>query len=151
MCIAARRSAPAAALAGGEGQVAVAVRLTLDERHRPRGGRAAVAFSDLADLTLGAAVGAVGRIAVATGELVAPSTPPWDDCFVNTGPVTLVYDREVAPELTVSSDCDHWVVYDEPATATCVEPQSGPPDSPNIRPRLVIPGEPLLRTMTLTW
>lgn len=90
-------------------------------------------------------------VGVATGELVVPSSPPWDDCFVNTRPVTLVYDRDVAPELTVSSDCDHWVVYDEPATATCVEPQSGPPDSPNIRPRLMIPGEPLLRTMTLTW
>jgi aldose 1-epimerase len=91
------------------------------------------------------------EIAVATGELIPPEPPPWDDCFVNTAPVTLVYDREVAPELTVSSDCDHWVVYDEPATTTCVEPQSGPPDSPNIRPRLVIPGEPLTRTMTLTW
>ena len=41
----------------------------------------------------------------------APPPGPWDDCFVNTEPVELHYaDLTV----TVTSDCDHWVVYDEP-------------------------------------
>ena len=53
--------------------------------------------------------------------------------------------------MTVTSDCDHWVVYDQPAHATCVEPQSGPPDALNVAPVVVSPGEPLTRTMTITW
>ena len=88
---------------------------------------------------------------IAVDQLVDVPPGPWDDCFVNTESVSLLYDREVAPVLTIASDCDHWVVYDEPDTTTCVEPQSGPPDSPNIRPRLVAPGRPLTRTMTFTW
>ena len=42
--------------------------------------------------------------------------------------------------VTISSACDHWVVYDEPPHATCVEPQTGPPDAFNIRPEVVEPG-----------
>jgi aldose 1-epimerase len=85
---------------------------------------------------------------IPSGELVSPPPGPWDDCFVNTEPVELHY-----PELTVTvtSDCDHWVVYDEPSHATCVEPQSGPPDAFNLRPRLLQPGERLIRTMTIQW
>ncbi len=86
-----------------------------------------------------------------TGELVGPPPGPWDDCFVNVGPVTLRYARTVAPAVTITSDCDHWVVFDEPAGATCVEPQSGPPDAVAIRPRLAWPGRPLRRTMTIGW
>lgn len=90
-------------------------------------------------------------IGLPTGHLVEPSTGPWDDCFVNTSPVTLHYERDIAPDVTVSSDCDHWVVYDEPAHATCVEPQSGPPDAFTIRPRLVTAHHPLRRTMNISW
>lgn len=90
-------------------------------------------------------------IGLPTGELVEPSPPPWDDCFVNTAPVVLHYRREWVPQVTIMSDCDHFVVYDEPARATCVEPQSGPPDSPAIRPRLITPGHPLERSMTIDW
>ncbi len=89
-------------------------------------------------------------IGLPTGQLIAPSAGPWDDCFVNTAPVTLRYGGEVQT-LTLSSDCDHWVVYDEPAHATCVEPQSGPPDAFNIRPRLVTATHPLRRTMNIAW
>ena len=77
-------------------------------------------------------------IGLPTGRLVAPSDGPWDDCFVNTAPVTLHYDRDTVHDIsaiTLSSDCDHWVVYDQPDDATCVEPQSGPPDAFNIRPQ----------------
>jgi aldose 1-epimerase len=90
-------------------------------------------------------------IGLPTGELVVPTPPPWDDCFVNTAPVVLGYQRESVPQVTITSDCDHYVVYDEPAYATCVEPQSGPPDSPTIRPRLIAPGHPLERSMTIAW
>ena len=90
-------------------------------------------------------------IGMTTGELVVPSSGPWDDCFVARGPVRLRYERSSAPVVTVDSDCDHWVVYDEPPHATCVEPQSGPPDSVTIRPRVILPGHPLRRWMTISW
>ena len=90
-------------------------------------------------------------IGLPTGELVAPTSGPWDDCFVNVEPVVLIYDRPTASRVTVSSDCDHVVVFDEPGHATCVEPQSGPPDAPTIRPHLVAPGSPLVRQMIISW
>jgi aldose 1-epimerase len=86
--------------------------------------------------------------------LVPPVAGPWDDCFVNQRPVTLHYDRSdhsAVTAVTVTSDCDHWVVYDQPAHATCVEPQSGPPDALNVVPVLVRPGEPLSRRMRIAW
>jgi aldose 1-epimerase len=86
---------------------------------------------------------------IPTGRLVDPSPRPWDDCFVNTEPVALRYDRAVAPVLTVTSDCDHVVVFDEPDDATCVEPQSGPPDAFNLTPHVVAPD--LARTMSISW
>lgn len=91
------------------------------------------------------------RVGLPTGHLVAPTPGPWDDCFVNTAPVTLEYDRPIASMITVSSDCDHWVVYDVPDHATCVEPQSGPPDAFTIRPQLVTATHPLRRTMNISW
>ena len=90
-------------------------------------------------------------IGLPTGQLIAPSNGPWDDCFVNTAPVTLHYDRPTHPDITVSSDCDHWVVFDRPAHATCVEAQSGPPDAFKVRPRLVTGSHPLRRNMTISW
>lgn len=86
-----------------------------------------------------------------TGRIVHPAERPWDDCFVNpSAPLQLVYDG--GPTVTVSSDADHWVVYDEPAHATCVEPQSGPPDAVHLGlAHLLSPGEMLQRTMTIAW
>lgn len=86
-----------------------------------------------------------------TGELVAPSQGPWDDCFVNSQPVALHYDRQEARVVRVESDCDHWVIFDEPTYATCVEPQSGPPDAFRLGPHLVKPDDPLRRTMSISW
>jgi aldose 1-epimerase len=91
------------------------------------------------------------EVGIATGELVQPTEPPWDDCFVNTEPVVLHYDRPLASRVTVTSDCDHWVVYDHPTDATCVEPQSGPPDAFNLGAHVVSRGAELRRTMTITW
>jgi aldose 1-epimerase len=90
-------------------------------------------------------------VGLPTGEQVEPTDGPWDDCFVNTDPVVLGYDRRVAAAVTVESDCDHWVVFDEPVHATCVEPQSGPPDAFNLTPHVVSPSTPLRRTMTISW
>ncbi len=86
-----------------------------------------------------------------TGALVDPADEPWDDCFLAAGPVELHYPRRIAPVVRVESDCDHWVVYDQPADATCVEPQSGPPDAFNLEPHVVTPTTPLARTMTISW
>lgn len=91
------------------------------------------------------------RVGLPTGALVEPTAGPWDDCFVSSGPIGLGYDRTVAPTVTVESDCDHVVVFDEPADATCVEPQSGPPDAFNLTPHVVRPGAPLTRTMSIAW
>ena len=90
-------------------------------------------------------------VGLPTGRLIAPSDGPWNDCFVNTAPVTLHYDRPTHPDITLRSDCDHWVVFDGPAHATCVEAQSGPPDAFNVRPRLVTGSHPLRRSMTISW
>lgn len=91
------------------------------------------------------------RVGLPTGALVEPTPGPWDDCFVSRDPIGLGYDRAVAPLVTVESDCDHVVVFDEPADATCVEPQSGPPDAFNLEPHRVLPGHPLSRTMSIAW
>ncbi len=85
---------------------------------------------------------------IPSGELVPPPPGPWDDCFVNTAPVELRYADLT---ITVTSDCDHWVVYDQLPHATCAEPQSGPPDAFNLRQRVLEPGEQLVRTMTFDW
>jgi aldose 1-epimerase len=88
---------------------------------------------------------------VPTGQLVEPSDPPWDDCFVTTEPILLHYDRPIAPIFSVTSVGDHVVIYDHPDDATCVEPQTGPPDSFNLSPHVVAPGSPLTHTMTISW
>ena len=94
---------------------------------------------------------------IPTGDLVAPPEGPWDDCFVDPlAPLELRYesgDRTLT--LTVSSDCPCWVVYDQPRHATCVEPQSGPPDGFNAMgspaATLLEPRETLEHTMQLSW
>ena len=87
---------------------------------------------------------------IPTGELAAPTPRPWDECFTGvwTDP-SLAWPGAV--ELAIGSSCDCWVVYDEPADAICVEPQTGPPDSPNLAPRVVEPGRPLVATMEWRW
>lgn len=91
-----------------------------------------------------------GADGLPVGGLVPPTPRPWDDCFVDPRePLTLDYGHRL---VTVSSDADHWVVYDEPSHAICIEPQSGPPDAFNIGGAQVLePGEFLQRTMTIAW
>ena len=86
---------------------------------------------------------------IACLPLVEPPASPWDDCFINRQPVVL--DR-AGQHLRLTSDCDHWVVYDEPAHATCVEPQSGPPDAFNLGlARYLGPGETVSTWFQLEW
>lgn len=85
---------------------------------------------------------------IPTGRRTTPTSGPWDDCFTaaRRSP-RIVFDDGVA--LRIESDCDHWVVYDMPAHALCIEPQSGPPDGFNIAPQVITPDTPLRREMKL--
>ena len=51
-------------------------------------------------------------------------------------------------ELTIESDAPAWVVYDEPADAMFVEPETAAPDSLNRSPDIVTPANPLVAEMT---
>ena len=87
------------------------------------------------------------------GMTVLPAGPvqsgPWDDCFVNRREVVL---HRGGQRLVVSSACTDWVVYDATAHATCVEPQTAPPDAFNLLPDLALqPGETLSMDCTLRW
>jgi aldose 1-epimerase len=75
---------------------------------------------------------------ITVDELMEVPAGPWDDCFVNTEPIRVAIE---GVQLELSSDCTDWVVYDEPTHATCIEPQTGPPDAFNIRQRVLQPGE----------
>ena len=75
---------------------------------------------------------------IAVAELVAVPDGPWDDCFVNDTAVRIHRDSTT---FRLTSDCTDWVVYDEPPHATCIEPQTGPPDAFTIAPRILEPGE----------
>lgn len=87
---------------------------------------------------------------IPTGELTSPGPRPWDDCFTGLrSDPRLTWPGEL--ELSISSSGDHWVVYDEPADAICVEPQTGPPDALNLGPTIVEPGRPLAATMEWRW
>ena len=92
-------------------------------------------------------------IGLPTAELIEPVPGPWDDTFLNDAPVALHYPgRAIASTVTVRSDCDHWVVYDQPRYATCVEPQSGPPDAlDDAAARASPPDDPLGRWMEISW
>lgn len=78
----------------------------------------------------------------------APPAGPWDDCFVSHEPVVL---ERGGRRLRLASGCDHWVVYDQPAHATCVEPQSGPPDVFNLAPATLASGQALEVWFHLDW
>lgn len=85
---------------------------------------------------------------IATLPLLEPPPGPWDDCFINQQPVLL---QRAGQCLRLTSDCTHWVVYDEPEHATCVEPQSGPADAFNLQPTVLAAGQTLRATMLLEW
>lgn len=85
---------------------------------------------------------------IAMYPLVPPPPGPWDDCFINHDPVLL---RVAGQTVRLTSDCSHWVVYDETDHATCIEPQTGPPDGPNLAPEPLSPGASLETWFLLEW
>lgn len=86
-------------------------------------------------------------IAVRPAGEVQPG--PWDDCFVNDREVLL---HRQGQRLRIASGCRDWVVYDQATHATCVEPQTAPPDAFNLLPELALrPGETLGARCTLRW
>ena len=74
---------------------------------------------------------------IAVDELIEVPAGPWDDCFVNTHPIEVTIS---GIDLRLTSDCTRWVVYDQPDHATCIEPQTGPPNAFTIEPRILLPG-----------
>jgi aldose 1-epimerase len=86
-----------------------------------------------------------------TGKLVPPEPRPWDFCFINlASPPSVRWPGTL--ELKIESSCTHWVIYEEEPAGVCVEPWTGPPNSLNMpNPHIVLPGEPLIATMTWTW
>ncbi|MGV6490305.1 aldose 1-epimerase [Stenotrophomonas rhizophila] len=85
---------------------------------------------------------------IATLPCVRPVPGPWDDCFLNQQEVAMVSGEQV---LRMRADTGHWVVYDGAAHATCVEPQTGPPDGFTLLPDRLEPGQILELTFELQW
>ncbi|MGW4897102.1 aldose epimerase family protein [Kitasatospora sp. NPDC004240] len=86
-----------------------------------------------------------------TGRRITPREGPWDDCFGMPDGVAVTVDWPGALTLEITSNARWAVIYDEPAEALCVEPQSGPPNGLNTVPRLVTPRSPLTVTSTWRW
>jgi aldose 1-epimerase len=72
-----------------------------------------------------------------------------DDCFTDVDENLTITISE--RELHLRSSCLHWVVYDRPVHATCIEPQSGPPNVLNTDPRIVVAGSSTSEWFTISW
>ncbi|WP_347955475.1 aldose 1-epimerase [Gordonia aichiensis] len=86
-----------------------------------------------------------------TGERIAPTSPPWDDCFGMPDGVDVLLDWPDRLRMRMRSDARWVVVFDHPEDSICVEPQTGPPNGLNTTPHLVSPGHDLVATTTWTW
>ena len=88
------------------------------------------------------------------GELLRPGAlgdAPLDDCFAGLRSAPSITWEGVG-RLDIESDASHLVVYTAPDAALCVEPQTGPPDAPNLGQATVVePGRPLAAWMELRW
>lgn len=83
----------------------------------------------------------------------------YDDCF--SDPVaspTLTYrtsdpDTEFATtlDITLDSDCSHWVVFDQGPRGVCLEPQSGPPNQINDDPAWLGFGDSVAHSFRIGW
>lgn len=86
-----------------------------------------------------------------TGERIAPTPGPWDDCFAMPDGVDVTLEWPELLRLRVRSPQQWVVVYDLQEEAVCVEPQSGPPNGLNTLPSFVAPGEPLRVETEWSW
>lgn len=90
---------------------------------------------------------------IPTGELTHPAPRPWDDCFTDLESNPVIR-WPAALEVELSSSTRHWVVYDMPEHALCVEPQTAPPDVFNLESEeaaRVSPDAPLVAQFGLRW
>ena len=76
---------------------------------------------------------------IPTGERIPPTPGPWDDAFTGIREQPVI-EWPGRLRLEISSTCAWLVVYSMPEHAVCVEPQSGPPNGPNLAPEVVEPG-----------
>lgn len=97
------------------------------------------------------AMWARGPDGLPSGELVAPSPGPWDDCFDRVdSPVGLSWGS--ARRIRLEASTTTWVVFDERRDALCVEPQDAPPDAHHLgRATVIGPGETSSLSFSLTW
>ena len=91
-----------------------------------------------------------GEDHIPTGRKVAVPQGPWDDCFVDLASVPEIR-WPGALRLRLVSQASHWVVYNEPMHAICVEPMTGPPNGLNLLPDEVTPECPLIGEFGLEW
>jgi aldose 1-epimerase len=85
---------------------------------------------------------------IAVLPLIEPPSGPWDDCFINDRPI---FAERAGQRLRLTSDCRHWVIYDQTGHATCVEPQTGPPDAFNLAPTPLAPKSSLMCWFAMDW
>jgi aldose 1-epimerase len=95
----------------------------------------------------------VDRIPVDRNPVDAMSWGDVDDCFTDASDglddlLMLEIDGLV---VELRSTCEHWVVFDRPTHATCVEPQSGPPNVLAVDPRVVSAGTSHHETFSIAW
>ncbi|MFK7897958.1 MAG: aldose 1-epimerase [Myxococcota bacterium] len=87
---------------------------------------------------------------IPTGETATPGPGPYDDTFTEVKENPAIR-WPGALSLTLSSDLDHWVIYDALPHALCVEPLSGPPDALNLAPQYVERQRPASGRFQMTW
>lgn len=88
--------------------------------------------------------------AIPTGRLVEQPPGPWDNCFTSL-PANPRIGWPGLLDLELSSSCDHWVIFDEPDHALCVEPQSAAPDVFNRQPSVITAGGELTAWYRIAW
>lgn len=86
-----------------------------------------------------------------TGQRIPPRPGPWDDCFGMPSGVDVTLEWPELLRLRILSSEQWVVIYDQPESAVCVEPQSGPPNGLNTMPRFVSPGHPLRVDTVWSW
>jgi len=91
----------------------------------------------------------LGSDGIPDGTLITPPPGPWDDCFTALANEPVLRWGDLT--LKLSADADHWVVYDRPDHAICVEPQTGPPNGVNSAPEVLDAGQTLTTSFTLRW
>ena len=86
-----------------------------------------------------------------TGRRISPRPTPWDDCFGTPDGVDVGLEWPGLAHMRIRSDARWVVVFDHRPFATCIEPQTGPPNGINTAPGIVRPGQDLVVTTRWTW